>query len=148
EALARFSEASAKPIISCFLGDASMRSQRHRLDSVGLPAFRTPESAANAFGIMASYQYNQTMAQQTLPPEMLSRPPRLDEARALLNDAIMSGRSELDQSSCRWLLDCFHVPIRLDEQPVPDDARERVPLEIGRASCRGSGQPRGGGVRR
>ncbi len=130
EALARFSEASPKPIMSCFLGDASMRSQRHRLDSVGLPAFRTPESAANAFGILATYQYNQTLAQQTLPPEMLSRPPRLDEARMLLNDAIMSGRSELDPASCRWLLDCFHVPIRPDDQPVPDAAREHVSMAI------------------
>ena len=130
EALARFSEASSKPIISCFLGDASMRSQRHRLDAVGLPAFRTPESAANAFGILASYQYNQTLAQQTLPPEILSRLPRLDEARTLLNDAIMSGRSELDPSSCRWLLDCFHVPIQPDDQPVPDAVREHVPMAI------------------
>lgn len=130
EALAQFSEASPKPIMSCFLGDASMRSQRHRLDSVGLPAFRTPESAANAFGILATYQYNQTLAQQTLPPEMLSRPPRLDEARMLLNDAIMSGRSELDPASCRWLLDCFHVPIRPDDQPVPDAAREHVSIAI------------------
>jgi acetyltransferase len=130
EALARFSEASPKPIMSCFLGDASMRSQRHRLDSVGLPAFRTPESAANAFGILATYQYNQTLAQQTLPPEMLSRPPRLEEARMLLNDAIMSGRSELDPASCRWLLDCFHVPIRPDDQPAPDAAREHVSMAI------------------
>jgi acetyltransferase len=130
EALAHFSEASPKPIISCFLGDASMRSQRHRLDVVGLPAFRTPESAAHAFGILASYHYNQTLAQQTLPPEMLSRPPRLDEARALINDAIMSGRSDLERSSCRWLLDCFHVPIRPDDQPVPADARDHVPMAI------------------
>ncbi|MFV0282380.1 MAG: GNAT family N-acetyltransferase [Castellaniella sp.] len=130
EVLARFSEASPKPIVSCFLGDASMRSRRHRLDSVGLPAFRTPESAANAFGILASYQYNQTLAQQTLPPEMLSRPPRLDEARMLLSDAIMSGRLELDPSSCRWLLDCFHVPIRPEDQPVPEAARENVPMAI------------------
>ena len=130
EALAQFSETSAKPIISCFLGDASMRSQRHRLDAVGMPAFRTPESAANAFGILASYHYNQTLAQQALPPEMLNRPPRLDEARALLNDAIMSGRTELDRASCRWLLDCFHVPVRVEDHPAPEPARRNVPMAI------------------
>jgi acetyltransferase len=130
EALAQFSEAAGKPIISCFLGDASMRTQRHRLDAVGLPAFRTPESAANAFGILASYHYNQTLAQQALPPEMLNRPPRLDEARTLLNDAIMSGKTELDRASCRWLLDCFHVPIRIEDQPAPEAARQNVPMSI------------------
>lgn len=131
EALAQFSEAAAKPIISCFLGDASMRSQRHRLDAIGLPAFRTPESAANAFGILATYHYNQTLSQQALPPEMLNRPPRLDEARTLLSDAIMSGRTALDRPGCRWLLDCFHVPIRVEDPPgVPESARQNVPMAI------------------
>ncbi len=131
EALARISEAAGKPIISCFMGDASMRAQRHRLDDVGLPAFRTPESAANAFGILASYQHNQMLAQQALPPEMLSRPPRLDEARMLLGDAIMSGRTTLDPASCRWLLDCFHVPILLQEKANPGPANPPgVPMAI------------------
>ncbi|MER1941060.1 GNAT family N-acetyltransferase [Castellaniella sp. FW104-16D08] len=128
--LADVSEAASKPIISCFLGDASMRLQRHRLDAVGLPAFRTPESAANAYAILASYHYNQTLAQQALPPEMLSRPPRLDEARTLLNDAIMSGKTALDSGSCRWLLDCFHVPIRVDDHEPPEAARQNLPMAI------------------
>src|SRR5690606_15567227 len=92
--------------------------------------FRTPESAANAFGILASYQYNQTLAQQTLPPEMLSRPPRLDEARALLSDARMSGRTHLDAQACQWLFDCFNVPMVLREPaPVPV-GRDSAPMPI------------------
>ncbi|CAM5783022.1 GNAT family N-acetyltransferase [Castellaniella caeni] len=130
EALAQFSQGASKPIISCFLGDQSMRPQRHRLDAVGLPAFRTPESAANAFGILSTYHYNQMLAQQALPPEMLNRAPRLDEARALLNDAIMSGRATLDRASCRWLLDCFHVPIRVEDQSAPESARQNLPMAI------------------
>lgn len=131
EALAQFSQSAVKPIISCFLGDASMRLQRHRLDSIGLPAFRTPEAAANAFGILATYHYNQTLAQQALPPEMLNRPPRLDEARTLLSDAIMSGRTVLDRPSCRWLLDCFHVPIQVEDPAgIPEPARRNIPMAI------------------
>lgn len=130
EALAQFSEAANKPIISCLIGDASMRARRHRLDSVGLPAFRTPEAAANAFGILAAYHYNQTLAQQALPPEMLNRPPRLDEARTLLGDAIMSGRLALDRAACRWLLDCFHVPILVGDRAVPEAARQNLPMAI------------------
>src|SRR5690606_20833539 len=56
--LAAIAPDARKPIITCFLGDASMRSLRHVLDSVGTPAFRTPESAANAFGILGAYHYN------------------------------------------------------------------------------------------
>ncbi|MFT0533234.1 GNAT family N-acetyltransferase [Castellaniella hirudinis] len=130
EALAQFSESASKPIISCLIGDASMRSLRHHLDRVGLPAFRTPESAANAFGILAAYHYNQTLAQQALPPEMLNRPPRLDEARTLLGDAVMSGRLSLDRAACRWLLDCFHVPILVEDHGVPEAARKNLPMAI------------------
>ncbi|MFA7438241.1 GNAT family N-acetyltransferase [Castellaniella sp.] len=115
ESLARFSQDAHKPIISCLMGDASMRPLRQRLDAVGLPAFRTPEAAAHAYGILATYHYNQALAQQVLPPEKLSQAPRLDEARLLLNDAIMSGRTELSQENVRWLLDCFHVPVQLAE---------------------------------
>ncbi|MFA5662938.1 GNAT family N-acetyltransferase [Castellaniella sp.] len=132
DALARFSQAAHKPIISCLMGDASMRAQRQRLDAVGLPAFRTPEAAAHAYGILATYHYNQALAQQVLPPEKLSLAPRLDEARLLLNDAIMSGRNELPQDSIRWLLDCFHVPIRLAESPrrPVHDVRGVIPMAI------------------
>ncbi|CAM5198937.1 Acetyltransferase OS=Castellaniella defragrans OX=75697 GN=HNR28_003434 PE=4 SV=1 [Castellaniella defragrans] len=130
DVLAQFSESAAKPIVSCFLGDAAMRPLRHRLDSVGIPAFRTPESAANALGILSTYHYNQTLAQQVLPPEMLNRPPRLDEARTLLSDAIMSGRASLDHASSRWLLDCFHVPVVFDEGPAKDPARKAIPMAI------------------
>lgn len=129
DALAEFSAAASKPVISCFMGDASMRARRNRLDQVGLPAFRTPETAANAFSILATYHHNQTLAQQALPPEMLNRPPRLDEARTLLGDAIMSGRSQLDRASCRWLLDCFHVPIVLADSLDPV-VRQGIPMAI------------------
>lgn len=130
EALAKFSEKSRKPVVSCFMGDASMRRHRHRLDSVGLPAFRSPESAANAFGILASYNYNQTLAQQTIPPEMLNSAPRIDEAHMLLNDALMRGKDSLDRQTCRWLLDCFHVPILVEDSPVSESITDGVPMAI------------------
>uniref|UniRef100_UPI00334094A1 bifunctional acetate--CoA ligase family protein/GNAT family N-acetyltransferase n=1 Tax=Castellaniella defragrans TaxID=75697 RepID=UPI00334094A1 len=130
DALADFSVHAHKPVICCFMGDASMRPLRHRLDLVGLPAFRTPESAVNAFGILASYQYNQTLAQQTLPPEMLNRPPRLDEARALLADARITGRTRLDAQSCRWLFDCFNIPILPGEHPPAEAVRDGLPMAI------------------
>src|SRR5690606_18648206 len=85
--LASMAVEARKPIITCFMGDAHMRSLRHVLDRVGTPAFRTPESAANAFGILGSYHYNQTLAQQTLPSEPLGKPALLDEARALVGKA-------------------------------------------------------------
>ncbi|PLC50411.1 GNAT family N-acetyltransferase [Pollutimonas subterranea] len=130
--LADMSPDSRKPIITCFMGDASMRALRHILDSAGTPAFRTPESAANAFGILASYHYNQTLSQQTLPPEALSKPPRLDEAHALVRSIQSKRRRVLTDLECRKLLECFHVPLRYasdDDMPLPGD-QDSPPMAI------------------
>ncbi|NYT66593.1 GNAT family N-acetyltransferase [Alcaligenaceae bacterium] len=114
--LAEIAPDARKPIITCFIGDASMRPLRHVLDHVGTPAFRTPESAANAFGILASYHYNQTLSLQMLPPEPLSKPPRLDEARALLRTVQIQRRHSLNEDECERLLACFYVPIHYKEE--------------------------------
>lgn len=100
-----------KPIISCFMGDATMRPLRHLLDSAGTPAFRTPESAANAFGVLASYHYNQTLSLQMLPPEPLGKPARLKEASLLIRSARMQGRLSLLPEETARLFSCFHIPI-------------------------------------
>ncbi|AEC22067.1 hypothetical protein PT7_3527 [Pusillimonas sp. T7-7] len=125
-----------KPIITCFLGDAHMRPLRHMLDDVGTPAFRTPESAANAFGILGSYHYNQTLSQQTLPPEPLGKPPRLDEARSLISRAQSERRHSLSADECRQLLDCFHVPVqyvqRADAACNPDDISWPMAIRVRR----------------
>lgn len=129
--LAEIAPDARKPIITCFMGDATMRQLRHNLDHVGTPAFRTPESAANAFGILASYHYNQTLSQQTLPPEPLSRPPRLEEARALVRKAQMERRHTLTAQECMSLLECFHVPIQyLDKTDQPSDLNTEASLPM------------------
>lgn len=123
--LASLTSSMRKPVISCFMGDAGMRGLRKRLDRVGAPAFRTPESAVEGFGLLASYHYSQTLAQQTLPPEPLSWPPRLEEARNLLANVRQDGRQSLTVEECRRLLECFYIPIDY----VPDPGA--VSLAIG-----------------
>lgn len=129
--LAVISPESRKPIITCFMGDATMRPLRHVLDSVGTPAFRTPESAANAFGILASYHYNQTLSQQTLPPVPLRKPPRLDEARALTRTIQSQRRRDLTADECRQLLGCFHAPLQyVDAEIAPSQHDDSRPMCI------------------
>ncbi|HUG58383.1 MAG TPA: GNAT family N-acetyltransferase [Candidimonas sp.] len=131
--LAVISPESRKPIITCFMGDATMRPLRHVLDSVGTPAFRTPESAANAFGILASYHYNQTLSQQTLPPEPLSKPPRLDDAREMVNSIQSQRRRSLTDDECKQLLACFHAPLQYaaaDSELAQSQHDDSLPMRI------------------
>ncbi|UHL62773.1 GNAT family N-acetyltransferase [Paralcaligenes sp. KSB-10] len=131
--LAAAAPGARKPVITCLMGDASMRPLRHMLDDVGTPAFRTPETAAHAFGILASYHYNQTLSQQTLPPEALGKPPRLDEARAILRSVRDEHRLALTVAECQRLFDCFHIPIQCAPQAKPGPgtpADDAIPMAI------------------
>jgi len=131
--LAAMAGEARKPVVTCFMGDARMRPLRHVLDKAGTPAFRTPETAANAFGILGAYYYNQTLSLQTLPPEPLAKPPRLEDARALVRKIQAERRRSLGVHECRRLLDCFHVPLAYLPDTSADRSggrRESLPMSI------------------
>jgi len=141
--LAEIAPASAKPIVTCLMGDATVRRLRHILDAAGTPAFRTPESAANAFGILAAYHYNQNLAQQILPPEPLSTPPDVERARSVVQSAQRRGRLVLSPEETVELLSCFHVPIQLGERAddtPPMAIRVRTDPKFGPCISFGRGQ--------
>src|SRR5690606_8634278 len=87
-----------------------------------------PTRRSSDLGILGSYHYNQTLSQQTLPPEPMGKPPRLDEARALVRRAQSERRRSLDSNECRELLDYFHVPLQyLDPSQTSVHPQEESP---------------------
>ncbi len=119
-----------KPVITCFMGDAGMRPLRRRLDDVGTPAFRTPESAAHAFGVLASYHYNQELLQQMQPPEPDGTLPALTDALDVLARVRAAGRTELTDEEAQQLFSAFHVPLTLDREAQTHDALHLVPMAL------------------
>jgi acetyltransferase len=95
QALAHYAPVAKKPVVTCFMGDAGMRPLRRMLDDAGTPAFRTPESATDAFGVLATHFYNQQLLLQTLPPVSVGDAPNLDGARAVIGQARAQGRQTL-----------------------------------------------------
>lgn len=110
--LAQITPKARKPVVTCFMGDAGMRPLRRMLDDAGTPAFRTPESAADAFGVLATHFYNQQLLLQTQPPEPPGYMPDFAAARDVVARARADGRRELSAAECRSLLDAFYVPLR------------------------------------
>lgn len=111
QALAASAPKAAKPVITCFMGDAAMRPLRRILDDAGSPSFRTPEAAVDAFGNLATYHYNQQLLLQTPPPEPPGREPDLAGARILLDGARRDGRLTLTEPESKALLAAFHIPV-------------------------------------
>lgn len=112
QALAEVVPRAGKPVITCFLGEAQARPLRRKLDEVGTPAFRTPESAAHAFSILAAHDYNQRLALQILPAESLGHLPEMRGVQSMLSHLREQGRRDLGLDDCRHLLSFFHFPWR------------------------------------
>ena len=130
-ALAQFAPRAPKPVITCLMGDAGMRPIRRRLDDAGTPAFRTPESAANAFGILAAYHYNQQLLLQIQPAEPEHGKPMIEQARTRIRDSLGAGQQWLEPDVVWALMRDFHVPLQsLDKPSLKPLSAEDMPAAV------------------
>jgi acetyltransferase len=119
-----------KPIITCLMGDAHMRPLRRLLDDAGTPAFRTPESAADAFGVLATYHYNQQLLLQLQSPHPDGRAPDLHLARNILVKVREQGRTRLAAPEMLSLIEAFNVPLALRSTVNDIVLRQQIPLRV------------------
>ncbi len=111
ERVARIAGTLGKPLFACWLGDNSTRPLRALLDAAGVPVFRTPEAAVDAFSTVATFYQNQLLLQQT--PRSLSdlEAPDVARARAVLQAASDEGREVLTELESKELLAAFDIPV-------------------------------------
>ncbi len=100
-----------KPLLSCWMGDASMDAARSILASADIPSFRTPEAAVGAFGNVATFYQNQQLLQQTPPPLSALATPDLECARLVIESVLAERRHVLTEMESKALLAAFHIPV-------------------------------------
>ena len=100
-----------KPILTCWIGDASMRSSWQLFRKARIPTFRTPEDAVEAFAAMAAHRRNQEQLLQVPEPLRRRTPPDWDAARRLVEAALERGRSVLDPIESKAMLAAFRIPV-------------------------------------
>ena len=105
------SSESTKPVIACWMGEATVASGRNLLRSAGFSAFRLPEMAVEAFAYLAQFYRNQRALLEAPPPLVHSEPPDLEVARGIVRRALGEGRSVLDATESKDLLDAFRIPV-------------------------------------
>ena len=103
--------AIGKPLLSCWMGDASVGGARDLLNEAGIPGFRTPEAAVGAFGNIASYYQNQQLLQQTPPPLSTLAKPDIEGARLVIESVLAERRNVLTEMESKTLLASFHIPV-------------------------------------
>jgi len=100
-----------KPLLSCWMGDASMTQARVLLNDAGIASFRTPEAAVGAFGNIATFYQNQRLLQQTPPPLTTLAQPDIDGARLLIESVLAERRKVLTEMESKTLLSSFNIPV-------------------------------------
>jgi acetyltransferase len=101
----------SKPVLGCWLGEASVRSARHLLNNKHMPVFRVPEAAVDAFNSIASFYRNQQLLQQTPPPLSDGPAPDVEGARLLIEGVLAERRKVLTEMESKALLAAFHIPV-------------------------------------
>ena len=101
----------SKPLLCCWMGDASVGEAREVLAQANIPSFRTPEAAVGAFGNIASFYQNQQLLQQTPPPLSTLAQPDIEGARLLIENVLTERRKVLTEMESKALLSAFHIPV-------------------------------------
>ncbi|MGS0758750.1 hypothetical protein ACVBEH_30820, partial [Roseateles sp. GG27B] len=55
QSLVEVKQSIGKPLLACWMGDASVSAARNLLNDAAIASFRTPEAAVGAFGNIASF---------------------------------------------------------------------------------------------
>ncbi len=110
-ALADVKRTIGKPLLSCWMGDASVGAARSVLKEAAIPSFRTPEAAVGAFGNLASFYQNQMLLQQTPPPLSTLAKPDIEGARLVIESVLAERRKVLTEMESKTLLSAFHIPV-------------------------------------
>ena len=73
-----------KPVLACWMGEASVGDARNTLSAAGIPNFRTPEAATDGFDFLHRYHISQQQLLQLPNPASRRTPADADSARALV----------------------------------------------------------------
>jgi len=102
---------ASKPLIACWMGEASTSAARKLLHDASIPVFRTPEPAVEMFAHIASYYRNQRTLLQAPGPLAHQAAPDIKGARLVIEGALAERRSLLSETESKALLAAFHIPI-------------------------------------
>ncbi len=101
----------SKPVLACWMGEASVAAARKRLAGAGLPVFRTPDPAVEMFGHLSSFYRNQRTLLQAPGPLTQQSPPDVAAARRIIEAALAARRAVLTEIESKSLLAAFGIPV-------------------------------------
>jgi acetyltransferase len=122
------SAGGVKPVLACLMGEASLQGAYAAADAGGLPAYRFPEDAVQAFGAM---RRRAVWLEGAHPPADLPAGVDVERAGAVLHAARAQGRRALDPDAARPLLEAYGVPVPAERLAADPEEAARLAQQIG-----------------
>ena len=116
-----------RPVIGCWMGEATTAAPRALLSQSGIPNYETPDEAVSAFLHLAEYARNQRALFQTPVRDLKSAPNRRPEAAAVIKAALGEGRNTLTEPEAKAVLAAYNIPVVVTQIV-------RTPAEAGAAA--------------
>ena len=103
-------EASAKPVLTCWLGGAAVTAARKASTEAGVAGYDTPERATAAWLQLATYAQNQQALQQLATDSLDDFTPDRGLVQTLLEEALHEGRDWLGDAQSQAVLRAYGIP--------------------------------------
>lgn len=101
----------AKPLLTCWMGEAQVREARRMFTEARIPHYRTPELAVETFSFIADFYHNQQMLLQAPGPLSHHEEPDVEGARMLIESVLAERRTVLSEMESKALLSAFRIPV-------------------------------------
>jgi len=121
-----------RPLLACWLGEATARAGRARLEAARVPVYETPDAAVRAFMHLVAHRRNRALLMQV--PEAAARAgaAAIDAARATVEAALAAGRTVLTDAEAMAVLAHFGIPtVTTRLTPADPAAAARAAARIG-----------------
>jgi acetyltransferase len=102
-------QATEKPVVTVWLGEADASKGRAVIKSAGLPALTSPERGVESFSYLAQFVRNRELRLQIPPPRVDEFALDLAGARRIVERALLAGRAVLDEQEAKALLAAFGI---------------------------------------
>jgi len=110
-AVAEAARGASKPVIACWMGEASVAGAWKLLQQASIPVFRTPNPAVEMFAHLAAFYRNQRALLQAPGPLAHRAAPDRHGAQLVIDAALSEGRKILSETESKAVLAAFQVPI-------------------------------------
>lgn len=112
-----------KPLLACWMGDASVHESRDLLGNAGVPTFRTPEGAIDGFDFLHRYLISHQQLLQLPNPASRKTRALLPPARELIEAEVAAGQRVMGPQKTRALMKYLDIPtLPAERAESPDDA--------------------------